>query len=65
MLVNVLKWRAGIGNFYKCMHPLIKVMCSSPFTLDLWKILTNFILNKYYFKVILAESCLVNMVILN
>ena len=42
MLVSVLQWHAGIGNFYKCTHPLIKVKCSSLFNLDLRKILTIF-----------------------
>ena len=59
MLVNVLQWHAGIENFYKCTHSLIKMKCSSPFNLDLRNILTIF------FSVILAESCLFNMVILN
>ena len=56
---NVLQWRAGIGNFYKCTHPLIKVKYISLFNLDLRKILTIF------FAVISVESCLFNMVILN
>ena len=42
MPVNVLQWHAGIGNFYKCTHPLIKVKYSSLFNLDLRKILTIF-----------------------
>ena len=42
MPVNVLKWRAAIGNLYKCKHPLIKVKCRSPFNLDLRKIVTIF-----------------------
>ena len=42
MPVNVLQWPAGIGNFYKCTHPLIKVKYSSLFNLDLRKILTIF-----------------------
>ena len=42
MPVNVLQWCTGIGNFYKCTHPLIKVMYSSLFNLDLRKILTIF-----------------------
>ena len=41
MPVNVLQWRAGIENFYKCTHPLIKVKYSSIFHLDLRKILTK------------------------
>ena len=57
MPVNVLQWCAAIGNFYKCTHPLIKMKRSSPFNLDLRKILTIF------FSVISVEVYLLDMVI--
>ena len=42
MPVNVLQWRAGIVNFYKCTHTLFKIKCNSSLNLDLNKILTIF-----------------------
>ena len=42
MPVNVMQWHAGIGNFYKCTHPLFKIKCNSSLNLDLNKILTIF-----------------------
>ena len=42
MPVNVLQWRAGIGNFYKCTHPLSRIKCSFLLKLDIRKILTTF-----------------------
>ena len=42
MPVNVLQWRASIGNFYKCTHPLFKIKCSLLLKLDIRKILTIF-----------------------
>ena len=42
MLVNVLQWRAGIGNFYKCTHPLFKIKCSLLLKLDIRKMPTIF-----------------------
>ena len=40
MPVNVLQWRAGIRNFYKCTHPLFKIKCSLLLKLDIRKTLT-------------------------
>ena len=42
MPVNVLQWRAGIGNFYECTHLLFKIKCSLLLKLDVRKILTIF-----------------------
>ena len=42
MPVNVLQWRAGIGNFYKCTQPLFKIKSSLLLKLDIRKILTIF-----------------------
>ena len=42
MPVNVLQWRAGIGNCYKCTRPLFKIKCSLILKLDIRKILTIF-----------------------
>ena len=42
MLVNVLQWHAGIGNFYKYTHPLFKIKCSLLLKLEIRKILTIF-----------------------
>ena len=56
MLVNVLQWRAGIGNFYKCTHPLIKMKCSSLFNLDLRKILTIFFCSYFSRKLLIQHG---------
>ena len=42
MLVNVLQWRAGIGNFYKCTYPLFKTKCSLLLKSGIRNILTIF-----------------------
>ena len=35
MLVNVLQWRAGIGNLHKCTHPQIKIKYASRFSFNI------------------------------
>ena len=48
MLVNVLQWRAGIGNFYKCTHPQIKIKYGSHFSFNIRIILSAFFHNLFY-----------------
>ena len=56
MPVNVLQWHAGIGNFYKCTHPLINVKYSSLFNLDLRKILTIFFCSYFSGKLLIQHG---------
>ena len=56
MPVNVLQWCAGIGNFCKCTHPLIKVKYSSLFNLDLREILTIFFCNYFSRKLLIQHA---------
>ena len=48
MLVNVLQWRAGIGNFYKYTHPQIKIKYGSHFSFNIRIILSAFLHNLFY-----------------
>ena len=48
MPLNVLQWRAGIGNFYKCTHPQIKIKYGSHFSFNIRIILSAFFHNLFY-----------------
>ena len=56
MPVNVLQWCAGIGNFYKCTHLLIRVKCNSPFNLDLMQILTMLFYSYFSAKLLIQHG---------
>ena len=53
MPVNVLQWRAGIGNFYKCTHPQVKIKYGFPFSLSIRIVLSAFFHNLF------CQICLV------
>ena len=53
MLVNVLQWHAGFGNFYKRAHPQIKIKCGSYFSFNIRTIFSAFFHNLFY------HTCLV------
>ena len=43
MSINIMQWRAGIGNFYRYAHPLIKMKKKMlSFNFDLRLVLMNF-----------------------
>ena len=47
MPVNVLQWRAGIGNFYNYTHPQIKIKYYSLFKVSIRSFLSAFYYNLF------------------
>ena len=54
MLVNVLQWRAGIGFFYKCTHPQIKINYGSYYRFNIRIILSAFF-HIHFYQIFLVQ----------
>ena len=50
-----MQWHAGIGNFYRYTHPLIKMKKSLSFNFDLKMVLKNFFYFLFYEKLLLLH----------
>ena len=51
-----MQWRAGIGNFYRYAHPLIKMKKSLSFNFDFKMVLKNFFYFLFYEKLLLLHG---------
>ena len=58
MSINIIQWHAGIGNFYRYAHPLLKKNKNLSFNFDLRLIFMNSILSllKIYYCFIVGKE---------
>ena len=57
MSINIMQWRAGIGNFYRYASPLIHMNKSLlPFNFDTSLILLNFFNSLFYQMLLLLHG---------
>ena len=57
MSINIMQWRAGIGNFYRYAYPLIHMNKSLlPFNFDTSLILLNFFNSLFYQMLLLFHG---------
>ena len=55
MPLNVLQWRTGIGNFYKCTHPQINIKCGSHFSFNITRIILSAFFHDLFYQIWLVQ----------
>ena len=56
MPVNVVQWRAGIGNFYNHTHPQIKIKYVSHYISNMKNFLSTFFYNLFFQKILIQHG---------